>query len=119
MCIRDRVRGDPFRLRQILVNLIGNAIKFTSAGEVALRVKVDQVDGGEWLLHFTVSDTGVGIAAGVRKLIFEPFTQADSSTTRTYGGTGLGLAISADVYKRQSSKTTSMNRILLSRIGMS
>jgi two-component system sensor histidine kinase/response regulator len=93
------VRGDPFRLRQILVNLIGNAIKFTSAGEVALRVKVDQVDGGEWLLHFTVSDTGVGIAAGVRKLIFEPFTQADSSTTRTYGGTGLGLAISARLVK--------------------
>jgi two-component system, sensor histidine kinase and response regulator len=93
------VRGDPFRLRQILVNLIGNAIKFTGAGEVALRVKVDQVDGEEWLLHFTVLDTGVGIAAGVRKLIFDPFTQADSSTTRTYGGTGLGLAISARLVK--------------------
>jgi PAS domain S-box-containing protein len=93
------VRGDPFRLRQILVNLLGNAIKFTGAGEVALGVKVDQVDGEECLLHFTVSDTGVGIAAAVRKLIFDPFTQADSSTTRTYGGTGLGLAISARLVK--------------------
>ena len=93
------VRGDPFRLRQILVNLLGNAIKFTAVGEVALRVNVDQVDGEERLLHFTVSDTGVGIAADVRKLIFDPFTQADSSTTRTYGGTGLGLAISARLVK--------------------
>jgi two-component system, sensor histidine kinase and response regulator len=93
------VRGDPFRLRQILVNLLGNAIKFTAVGEVALRVNVDQVDGEECLLHFTVSDTGVGIAADVRKLIFDPFTQADSSTTRTYGGTGLGLAISARLVK--------------------
>jgi two-component system sensor histidine kinase/response regulator len=93
------VRGDPFRLRQILVNLLGNAIKFTGAGEVALGVKVDQVDGEQCLLQFTVSDTGVGIAAAVRKLIFDPFTQADSSTTRTYGGTGLGLAISARLVK--------------------
>jgi PAS domain S-box-containing protein len=93
--VPQSVRGDPFRLRQILVNLLGNAIKFTEAGEVALRVRVDELDGKECLLRFTVSDTGVGIAAPVHKLIFDPFTQADSSTTRTYGGTGLGLAISA------------------------
>jgi two-component system sensor histidine kinase/response regulator len=97
--VPERMRGDPFRLRQILVNLLGNAIKFTDAGEVALRVNADQVDGKECLLHFSVSDTGVGIAPNVLKMIFEPFTQADSSTTRTHGGTGLGLAISARLVK--------------------
>jgi two-component system sensor histidine kinase/response regulator len=101
--VEDRVpksvRGDPFRLRQILVNLLGNAIKFTDAGEVALRVRTDEANGKECLLRFTVSDTGVGIAEPVRKLIFDPFTQADSSTTRTHGGTGLGLAISARLVK--------------------
>jgi CheY-like chemotaxis protein len=93
------VRGDPFRLRQILVNLLGNAIKFTDAGEVALRVQADGVDAQECLLHFSVSDTGVGIAPDVLKMIFDPFTQADSSTTRIHGGTGLGLAISARLVK--------------------
>ena len=97
--VPERVRGDPFRLRQILVNLLGNAIKFTGAGEVALRVHADQVDAREYLLHFSVSDTGVGIAPDVLKMIFEPFTQADSSTTRIHGGTGLGLAISARLVK--------------------
>jgi two-component system, sensor histidine kinase and response regulator len=95
----ERVRGDPFRLRQILVNLLGNAIKFTDAGEVALRVQAEQVDAEECLLHFSVSDTGVGIVPDVLKMIFEPFTQADSSTTRIHGGTGLGLAISARLVK--------------------
>jgi PAS domain S-box-containing protein len=93
------VLGDAARLRQVLVNLLGNAIKFTSAGEVALRVSVDQLAAKTCLLHFTVSDTGLGIAADAQKLIFEPFTQADSSTTRTFGGTGLGLAISARLVK--------------------
>jgi PAS domain S-box-containing protein len=97
--VPDRVRGDPFRLRRILVNLLGNAIKFTDAGEVALRVQGDQVDAQGSLLHFSVSDTGVGIAPDVLKMIFEPFTQADSSTTRIHGGTGLGLAISARLVK--------------------
>ncbi len=95
----ERVRGDPFRLRQILVNLLGNAIKFTDVGEVALRVQAEQVDAQGCLLHFSVSDTGVGIVPDVLKMIFEPFTQADSSTTRMHGGTGLGLAISARLVK--------------------
>jgi len=93
------VSGDAARLRQVLVNLLGNAIKFTSVGEVALRVSVDQLLADTCLLHFTVSDTGLGIAADAQKLIFEPFIQADRSTTRTYGGTGLGLAISARLVK--------------------
>ncbi len=97
--VPERVRGDPFRLRRILVNLLGNAIKFTDAGEVALRVQGDQVDSQECFLHFSVSDTGVGIAPDALKMIFEPFTQADSSTTRIHGGTGLGLAISARLVK--------------------
>jgi CheY-like chemotaxis protein len=81
-------------LRQVVVNLIGNAIKFTDAGEVALRLHVILSEGGDRLLHFTVSDTGVGIPPEKQKSIFEPFTQADTSTTRKYGGTGLGLSIS-------------------------
>jgi two-component system sensor histidine kinase/response regulator len=89
------MQGDANKLRQILVNLLGNAIKFTHAGEVVLRVKIDQMEDKKYMLHFTVSDTGVGLAADVRRLIFDPFTQADNSTTKNYGGTGLGLAISA------------------------
>ena len=81
--------GDPNRLRQILLNLIGNALKFTERGSVTLRVERDP--GG---LRFNVIDTGIGIAAEQREMIFDRFTQADSSTTRQYGGTGLGLAIS-------------------------
>jgi PAS domain S-box-containing protein len=93
------VCGDGYRLRQILTNLLGNAIKFTTAGGVALRVRVNQVDGENAMLHFAVADTGVGIAANACKMIFDPFTQADSSTTRNFGGTGLGLAISARLVK--------------------
>src|SRR3984893_5833552 len=92
--VPEGIRGDSTRLRQVVINLIGNAIKFTDAGEVALKVLVIQSEGGERLLHFTVSDTGVGIPPEKQKSIFEPFTQADSSTTRKYGGTGLGLSIS-------------------------
>jgi signal transduction histidine kinase/CheY-like chemotaxis protein len=93
--VPEVVRGDSTRLRQIVVNLAGNAIKFTPEGEVALKVHVETQDASSRLLHFTVSDTGVGIAPEKHKLIFDPFSQADSSTTRNYGGTGLGLTISA------------------------
>jgi PAS domain S-box-containing protein len=86
--------GDSNRLRQIVVNLIGNAIKFTEKGVIALTVRVDSQVGSDRIVHFTVSDTGVGIPAEKLKLIFEPFSQADTSTTRQYGGTGLGLTIS-------------------------
>jgi two-component system sensor histidine kinase/response regulator len=92
--VPQAVAGDSNRLRQILVNLVGNAIKFTSKGEVALGVNVLETEGKQCLLQFTISDTGIGIPSEKQKSIFEPFTQADSSTTRKYGGTGLGLTIS-------------------------
>ena len=91
------VIGDPSRLRQVLLNLAGNALKFTSKGEVAVRISVDQVTGARVQLHFEVQDTGVGIPKDKQLRLFQPFEQADSSTTRRYGGTGLGLAISARI----------------------
>jgi signal transduction histidine kinase/DNA-binding response OmpR family regulator len=92
--VPEFVRGDSSRLRQVVVNLLGNAIKFTDEGEVALKVHVEAEDGEDRILHFTASDTGIGISPEKQKLIFDPFAQADSSTTRKYGGTGLGLTIS-------------------------
>jgi signal transduction histidine kinase/DNA-binding response OmpR family regulator len=92
--VPEAVRGDSSRLRQILVNLIGNALKFTQEGEIELRVNLDAEDNHHRLIHFTVSDTGIGIPPEKQKLIFDAFSQADTSTTRKYGGTGLGLTIS-------------------------
>ena len=89
--------GDPLRLRQIVVNLVGNAIKFTEQGEVVLRVQAETSDNGDIQLHFSVADTGIGIPPDKQAVIFEAFSQADSSTTRRYGGTGLGLTISAQL----------------------
>jgi len=88
--------GDPTRLRQVFNNLIGNALKFTKAGEVVLEGSADgRTDDGKVLLHFVVRDTGIGIPPDKQKIIFDPFSQADTSTTRKYGGTGLGLTVSS------------------------
>jgi two-component system, sensor histidine kinase and response regulator len=91
--IPENIIGDPTRLRQVLVNLVGNSIKFTETGEIKVRVEIAETRVDSTMLHFTVQDTGIGIPAEKLKTILEPFTQADSSTTRRYGGTGLGLSI--------------------------
>ncbi len=93
--VPDELTGDPTRLRQILVNLVGNAIKFTERGEVSLRIEVLHKREPDVVLHFSVRDTGIGVPAEKQGIIFEPLTQADTSTTRKYGGTGLGLTIAA------------------------
>ncbi|MCP4660847.1 MAG: response regulator [bacterium] len=91
--VPDTFLGDPGRLRQILINLLGNAVKFTDRGEVVLRVEPESADAGDVVLHFSVSDTGIGIPAEQLASIFSPFTQVDGTLTRPAGGTGLGLAI--------------------------
>ncbi|MGH7556150.1 MAG: response regulator, partial [Longimicrobiales bacterium] len=93
--VPDTLVGDPGRLRQVVINLVGNAIKFTERGEVVVVVEAEDVSASNVALHFAVRDTGVGVRRDQQERIFDAFTQADSSTTRRYGGTGLGLAIAA------------------------
>lgn len=87
------VAGDAKRLSQLITNLVGNAIKFTDYGEVAVHVRCAEQQGEEVLIHFDIIDTGIGIEPDVQVHIFNPFTQADASPTRKYGGTGLGLGL--------------------------
>ena len=97
--------GDPNRLRQVLLNLLGNAIKFTDEGEVVLRVERDPQADGPGTILFTVRDTGIGIPTDKLTAIFERFTQVDSSTTRPYSGTGLGLTISRRLVERMGGRS--------------
>jgi len=95
--VSEVVAGDPKRIRQVLVNLVNNAIRFTENGEVHVRVRRADADEGEERLHFTISDTGIGISVESQDRVFEAFTQADGSSTRIYGGAGIGLAMSAEL----------------------
>jgi PAS domain S-box-containing protein len=104
--VPQKVRGDPGRLRQILINLLSNGIKFTDHVEVRLRVSWVSTKAAEVLLHFVVSDTGIGIPAEKQLLIFEAFNQADGSTTRRFGGTGLGLTIASQLVQMMGGQIT-------------
>ncbi len=95
--VPDRLVGDPGRLRQVLLNLLNNAVKFTSSGSVALGITLEGPSGAEVTLHFVVADTGMGIPKDKQKVIFDAFSQADNSSTRKFGGTGMGLTISSQL----------------------
>ncbi len=102
--VPEVVRGDSGRLRQVIINLTGNAIKFTDNGEVALKVQVEATNEHDLTLRITVADSGIGIPKEKLQLVFEPFSQADTSTTRKYGGTGLGLTISSRLVEMMGGK---------------
>ena len=109
--VPDGLIGDPARIRQVLINLLGNAIKFTQRGEVVLRVDVDEWNETDVVLHFTVADTGIGIPDDKLQAIFEPFVQADGSTTRKFGGTGLGLAICTHLVELMGGRVWAESRL--------
>jgi signal transduction histidine kinase/CheY-like chemotaxis protein len=106
----SKLLGDPVRLRQVLTNLFGNAVKFTHHGEVALTITVDSCNADSCRLTIGVADTGIGIPADKLCSIFDPFSQADSSTTRRYGGTGLGLAICRNLINLMGSELTATSK---------
>ncbi len=98
--------GDPFRIRQIVMNLVGNAVKFTEQGEIAVEADVDMESADRATVHITVSDTGIGMDAATLEKIFQPFTQADESTSRRFGGSGLGLAICRELAQLMGGRIT-------------
>jgi signal transduction histidine kinase/ActR/RegA family two-component response regulator len=102
--VPERLRGDPLRLQQVLLNLMGNAVKFTARGRVALKVELTERSAEGVRLRFTVQDTGLGMTADQMSRLFQPFTQADASTSRRFGGTGLGLAISRQLVERMGGR---------------
>ena len=105
------LRGDPFRLGQVLTNLVSNAIKFTERGEITLSVQCMTIQNERVVLRFAVTDTGIGISPEQRERLFKPFSQADLSTTRKYGGTGLGLAISRRLVEMMGGQITVTSRV--------
>ena len=103
------VKGDSLRMRQVMVNLIGNAIKFTEAGEIRVLIRLLEMQSESCLLFFAIEDTGIGVEETVREKIFQPFTQSDASVTRKYGGTGLGLPICSEIIALSGDQTHRLN----------